>query len=253
MLAGGGSNIVPLPPRCCRENNVFPVQRQYFICTRQPRQMAMSETPACRPHRSRNEARARKQLSARSAGKCLTGPGVQRILQHGERRVFMGHLPHAIRLRCRLVSLDRQSGAQICVRDRLRPAPCGQGSPCRPQPSGERHGEVAVGGARLSDRLAREVGNSHAEILGPTLRGRCRARPPRPAMPPTRAATAPPASLPGQPVARRSVARRTPRDVRVRSASSTRVMRCKRLPRPTPGPACTTQRGRRCPRSPSPQ
>jgi hypothetical protein len=31
--------------------------------------------------------------------------------------------------------------------------------------SSERHGEVAVGGARLGDRLGREVGNSHAEIL----------------------------------------------------------------------------------------
>jgi hypothetical protein len=31
----------------------------------------------------------------------------------------------------------------------------------------ERDGEVAVGGARLGDGFGPEVGNSHAEILGP--------------------------------------------------------------------------------------
>ena len=169
MLAGGGSNIVPLPPRCCRENNVFPVQRQYFICTRQPRQMAMSEplrvgriavetrlAPASSCRRARPESVSPTRRSEDSAARCTT-------------RV-MGHLPHANPSALSSRVTRPSVGRAICVRDRLRPAPCGQGSPCRPQPSGERHGEVAVGGARLSDRLAREVGNSHAEILGPTLR-----------------------------------------------------------------------------------
>ena len=40
-----GSNLVPSPPPCCRNNNVSPVQSAYFVGNSQPSQLSMFEPP----------------------------------------------------------------------------------------------------------------------------------------------------------------------------------------------------------------
>ncbi len=59
------------------------------------------------------EARLPPQAVVGALGRKVSHrPGVQRLLQHGERRALWDTCRMPIRLRCRLVSLDRQSGAQ---------------------------------------------------------------------------------------------------------------------------------------------
>src|ERR1035438_1305722 len=73
--AGGrGLEHSPVTSTVLSGKQRFPCSEAVFHLHAPTKANGHVRTPACRPHRSRNEARARKQLSARSAGKCLTDP-----------------------------------------------------------------------------------------------------------------------------------------------------------------------------------
>jgi hypothetical protein len=61
-----GSNIVPLPPRCCRNDNVFPVQRLFLIGSSQRRRTLLFEPLRAACTRKLTPFCASKQMSTLS-------------------------------------------------------------------------------------------------------------------------------------------------------------------------------------------